>query len=500
MFDSLLFVLSTLGAEPAGPMPLVTCARPVAKLVVPKIEHVAGATRSTDCHQIALWLRRWEQSARRRPVLSAARRDVLRHRVETSANAHAAMAIELMTSPLDITRLRESFVWTITDHDAGNVCLEATPRDETERLFYGSIRVSLDETDGALKQLQVADRSGETRFAWRNDIAPESSPIQFVSAIEEAASRIRLDELPLPLAPYPVNSAPAEEHDCANRREASPDSSTSNAAPREPATNLLAWLLGPSVPGMETPDPTEPSTVTPELEAILSQWEAASRRTKIVHAAFKRIVSNSVFETEKLSEGRITYQAPHSMTLVLQGDKLARGRGGRGNGKRGNPYRLEADRSETFAWTENTFIWANDEDQTYEVVELPLNERPQSIMLFSWLIGPFQQRFPFLFEIRSEQLRREWSLTLTKSTDGKTVIEATPRTAMLKLWFSRCFVKLDTKEWRIDAVKYIDPTQNLETVYLIQSWRTNPEGTTGWNWGPDFIDFKTRGYKRIAQP
>ena len=62
MFGSLLFVLSTLGAVPAGTMPLVTCARPVAKLVVPKIEHVAGATRSTDCHQIALWLRRWEQT------------------------------------------------------------------------------------------------------------------------------------------------------------------------------------------------------------------------------------------------------------------------------------------------------------------------------------------------------------------------------------------------------------------------------------------------------
>ena len=200
MFGSLLFVLSTLGAEPAGPMPLVTCARPVTKLVVPKIEHVAGAARSSDCHQIALWLRRWEQTARHRPALSAARRDVLRHRVETNANAHAARALELMTGPLDITRLRESFAWTITDHNAGHVCLEATPRDETERLFYASIRVWLDETDGALNQLQVTDRFGETRFVWRNNVAPESSPIQFVSAIEEAASLIVGNELPSPSA------------------------------------------------------------------------------------------------------------------------------------------------------------------------------------------------------------------------------------------------------------------------------------------------------------
>ena len=500
MFGSLLFVLSTLGAVPAGTMPLVTCARPVAKLVAPQIEHVAGATRSTDGHQITLWLRRWEQTARRRPALSAARRDVLRHRVETNANAHAAMALELMTGPLDVTRLRESFVWTITDRDAGRIQLEATPRDETERLFYGSIRVSLDESDGTLNQLQVVNRSSETRFVWKNEFTPEPSRIRLVSATDDSPAPINGVELPSPLAPIPMIAPPAEEHNCANGPKTLPDSSTSDISPREQATNLWAWLFVPPTPGLEAPDPTDLSAVTPELEAILSQWEAASRRTTAVHAAFKRTVSNSVFETEKRSEGRITYQAPHSMTVVFQGDKLARGRGGRGNGKGGFPYRMEADRSETCVWTEKSFTWANDEDQTYEVVELPPHERLPPLTVPSWLFGPFQQRLPFLFDIRSEQLRREWSLTLTKSTDGKAVIEATPRTAMLKQWFSRCFVKLDTKEWHLDAVKYIDPTQNLETVYVIQDWRTNPKNSTGWNWGPSFIDFKTRGYKRIAPP
>lgn len=200
MFGSLLFVLSTLGAEPVGATSLATCARPVAKLAAPKIEHVAGAARSTDCHQIALWLRRWEQAARRRPALSAARRDVLRHKVETDANAHAAAALELMAGPLDVTRLRELFAWSITDRDVGRIKLEAIPRDDTERLFYASIRVWLDENDGALNQLQVTARSGETRFVWRNDVAPESSPIQLVSAVEEVASLIAGDELPSPSA------------------------------------------------------------------------------------------------------------------------------------------------------------------------------------------------------------------------------------------------------------------------------------------------------------
>jgi len=201
MFGSLLFVLSALGAEPAETTLSATCSRPAAKLVAPKIEHAAGATRSTDCRQIALWLRQWEQTSRQRPVLSLARRDVLRHRVETHANAHAATAIEQLTGRIEVAKLRETFAWTITDRDADRVCLEATPRDETEQLFYGSVRAWLDEKDGALNQLQVIDRFGETRFVWRNNTASEPSPIQFASAIEEATSLIVGDELPSPSAP-----------------------------------------------------------------------------------------------------------------------------------------------------------------------------------------------------------------------------------------------------------------------------------------------------------
>lgn len=217
MFGSLLLVLSVVGAEPVEATLPATCARPVAKLVAPKIEHVAGATRSTDCRQIALWLRRWEQTSRHQPTFSRARRDVLRHRVVTHVNVHAATAIEQLAGRIEVTKLREAFAWTIVDHDAGRVCLEAAPRDETECLFYGSIRVWLDETDGALNQLQVVNRSGETRFVWKNDVVPEPSPIQLVSAIQEAASLIVGDELPSPFAFDLPHRFLAPEADCASQ-------------------------------------------------------------------------------------------------------------------------------------------------------------------------------------------------------------------------------------------------------------------------------------------
>ena len=200
MFGSLLFALSVVGAEPVEATSPATCARPVAKLVAPKIEHSAGATRSTDCRQIALWLRRWERTSQHQPTFSLARRDVLRHRAETHVNVHAATALEQLAGRIEVIKLREAFAWSIVDRDAGQVCLEATPRDETEHLFYGSIRVWLDETDGALNQLQVINRSGETRFVWKNDVAPESSPIQLASATATAELSIIGNELPSPSA------------------------------------------------------------------------------------------------------------------------------------------------------------------------------------------------------------------------------------------------------------------------------------------------------------
>lgn len=214
MFGSLLLVLSALGAEPLESLSLATCARPLAKLIEPKIEHAAGATRSSDCHLILSWLRRWESAAHHDPALSTARRDVLRYRIETHTNAHAATALELMIGPIDVLRLRESFVWTILDREAGRVHLEASPRDETEQLFYASIRIDLNEADGSLNQLQIVSRSGETCFAWKNDIAHETPLIQLVSVTDNALPAITPDELPSPSAVEVQRRFLVREIDC----------------------------------------------------------------------------------------------------------------------------------------------------------------------------------------------------------------------------------------------------------------------------------------------
>ena len=202
MFVSLLLPLVILGAESVAAVSCATCVRPTAKSVVTKIEHVAGAAQSADFDQITDWLRRWERVSQDHPVLSLTRRDLLRHRVSLAMNAHAATAVEHLAGQVQATKLRETFAWTVITRDARQVYLEATPQDETEQLFYGTIQVWLDVTSGALDELRVTDRLGQTRITCQHERTTQPFPIRLVSASEEDVgySPMTSDDLPLPLS------------------------------------------------------------------------------------------------------------------------------------------------------------------------------------------------------------------------------------------------------------------------------------------------------------
>ena len=165
------------------------------------------------------------------------------------------------------------------------------------------------------------------------------------------------------------------------------------------------------------------------------------------------------------------------------------------------PYRIEADRSETWIWTDHEVIVANDEDKTYEVTVLPptpsTNRRNKPS---NWLHPNVHFYAPFVFDIDAERLRLEWSLTLQKQLGEAAMIEATPRTAELKSRYSRCIVRLNTRDWHPTAVKYVDHTGDLETVYVVQSWQPNPNSSARRNFGKDFTDFRASSYKQIGTP
>ena len=54
------------------------------------------------------------------------------------------------------------------------------------------------------------------------------------------------------------------------------------------------------------------------------------------------------------------------------------------------------------------------------------------------------------------------------------ILEAMPRTTELRACYQRCLVRIDSKSSRVTAVKYVSSSGNIEVVYTIIDWTTDP--------------------------
>jgi len=210
-------------------------------------------------------------------------------------------------------------------------------------------------------------------------------------------------------------------------------------------------------------DPTDLSPVTDEVAAILDKCEAASGAINTSKAEIKRTVYNLIFEVEKQSEGELCFQSPDKLSLDLRPTDIPKGMKGAKLGKAGKAFRLESDGAESLLWLPDQFAIADPEEKTYERI------RRSERSLFFRLLGPP----PFLVGINSQQVRREWNLTIAGHREQAVILRALPRTDDGKGQCKQCLVMINTNTWHVDAVKIFDPTGSLETVYQITNRTIN---------------------------
>src|SRR5262249_16160346 len=98
------------------------------------------------------------------------------------------------------------------------------------------------------------------------------------------------------------------------------------------------------------------------------------------------------------------------------------------------------------------------------------------------------------FNFDTDEVRLKWNLKLQRTLDGAVHIHATARTVDLQNSFKELRLELDTNNWHPVAMIEVLQDGN-EIIYQIENWRTNAEDSAGWDWKPDFVDFKSRGYK-----
>jgi hypothetical protein len=146
-----------------------TMVRPAALVAEPGPACACSTTNLSDPQMASTWLRRWEQASRKVPEFSRSQREEFRHRLHDEFNEHTSAAVEQLLGRVKEHSLTENFEWQIAAKNGDQICLEAIPHDPLERLFYGSLRVSLDVTNGTVQKIVVIGRNQIQRVVWQAD-------------------------------------------------------------------------------------------------------------------------------------------------------------------------------------------------------------------------------------------------------------------------------------------------------------------------------------------
>ena len=159
---------------------MATCSRPVPKIAQPQNVTALSPTDIKSAQEIADLLLRWEQAQQDVPHWSRSHREEFRRRTQAGLNEHSIAAAEQLMGQVEAKWLSETYIWRIVDRRRKPIVLEAIPKDETERLFYSSLRVSLAPEDCLPEQITVVSRFQTEKVVWQSGETPTNDAVQLV--------------------------------------------------------------------------------------------------------------------------------------------------------------------------------------------------------------------------------------------------------------------------------------------------------------------------------
>jgi hypothetical protein len=174
------------GSNGNGSATITTCVRPHARTVEPDADHSTLFTRADDVDGIMPWLKKWEQLTSGHPTWNRSRKEEFRRSIQREINEHTAFAAEQLVGHVSSDTLIETYQWKVVDRTETRVTLEAIPRDETDRLFYRSFRISLNVGEGVPDQIVVVCRNEQQRIVWQSSQPSDADRIQLVNYRDDA--------------------------------------------------------------------------------------------------------------------------------------------------------------------------------------------------------------------------------------------------------------------------------------------------------------------------
>jgi hypothetical protein len=106
----------------------------------------------------------------------------------------------------------------------------------------------------------------------------------------------------------------------------------------------------------------------------------------------------------------------------------------------------------------------------------------------TWAFGS-GMNLPFLFDVRADNLKRRFEMTITDVRPDRYVLSMKPRLAVDLGNFSELVIMLHPATFRPTALKVLDPGGNLETVYVFSNWSIQEEAAD-----VDQFQFDPTGY------
>jgi len=234
-------------------------------------------------------------------------------------------------------------------------------------------------------------------------------------------------------------------------------------------------------------EPLRVEPVTPELLAILQQWEASGEKIQRLTGKHTRFVYDYVFEVEKRSKGEFLYVAPDMGSFEIEPISVPKGAVGAKVGKSGSPFKLEPDLPERWVCNGKEILKIDDQAKTYEMVVIPPEGRGQNI-----IDGPL----PFLFGMKADQAQRRYALELLKETEREVWLKAIPRLQQDAVNYREATIILDRETFLPRAVRLIDPSGNKETVHAFKDLTVNGRPNL-FGLGSDPLKPNLASYKRV---
>lgn len=232
-----------------------------------------------------------------------------------------------------------------------------------------------------------------------------------------------------------------------------------------------------------------------ELETLLQEWERVSAKFEKLSGSHTRIEFNNVFAQETYAQGQFYYESPDKGRIDIEPFPLKEGQPAqRANPKNGQKFAIKAASAAKWICTGEEVLQINEVDKTVEAFPLPPDLRGKNI-----IHGPL----PFLFGMKADEAKRRFELSFTdpeKNTNEIVRITAIPRQMMDHENFREAHIILDRRQFVPKAVKLIDPSGNVETVYMFREININQANLVPAIFRKDPFRPSLKSYKMIMPP